>query len=209
MKNTVPHQNAHLHSQNPSPACGETGYPKGGRRDENPVPIPLDHKSLPISTVEEIAEKTKKNPSPACGRTGSPKGGRRDEKPVPIPLGHRPLPILRREKTFLKTANNPSSRLRKEVSRSDGGGQKRLSVLLGGPSNHTAWRGQCLSRLVRCQSQILHGKIPSPACGGRWPKAGRGDKKPGFIPLGEPSNHTAWRTQHLRRLAGPATMPLG
>ena len=122
MKNTAPHQNAHLHSQNPSPACGETGSPKGGRRDENPMPIPL---------------------------------------------GHRPLPILRREKTFLKTANNPSSRLREEVSRSDGGGQKRLSVLLGGPSNHTAWRGQCLSRLVRCQSQILHGKIPSPACGGR------------------------------------------
>ena len=124
MKNTVPHQNAHLHSQNPSPACGETGYPKGGRRDENPVPIPLDHKSLPISTVEKTAETTKKNPSPACGRTGSPKGGRRDEKPVLIPLGHRPLSILRREKTFLKTANNPSSRLREEVSRSDGGGQK-------------------------------------------------------------------------------------
>ena len=79
MKNTAPHQNAHLHSQKPSPACGETGSPKGGRRDENPMPIPL---------------------------------------------GHRPLPIVRREKTFLKTANNPSSRLREEVSRSDGGGQK-------------------------------------------------------------------------------------
>ena len=165
MKNTAPHQNAHLHSQNPSPACGETGYPKGRRRDE---------------------------------------------KPVLIPLGHRPLSILRREKTFLKTANNPSSRLREEVSRSDGGGQKRLSVLLGGPSNHTAWRGQCLSRLVRYQSQILHGKIPSPACGGRWPKAGRGgEKKPGFIPLGGPSNHAAWRAQQSRRLAGPAITPLG
>ena len=76
------------------------------------------------------------------------------------------------------------------------------------PGNHAAWRGQCLSRLVRCQSQILHGKIPSPACGGRWPKAGRGDKKPGFIPLGEPSNCAAWRAQHLRRLANPATTPL-
>ena len=172
MKNTAPHQNAHLHSKNPSPACGETGYPKGERRDDTPTPIPL---------------------------------------------GHRPLPILRREKTFLKTANNPSSRLREEVSRSDGGGQKRLSVLLGGPSNHTAWRGQRLPRLVRCQSQILHGKIPSPACGRRWPKAGRGIKNqdlsrltnPATTPLGEPSNHVAWRAQQPRRLASPATAPLG
>ena len=189
MKNTVPHQNAHLHSQNPSPACGETGSPKGGRRDENPMPIPL---------------------------------------------GHRPLPILRREKTFLKTANNPSSRLREEVSRSDGGGQKRLSVLLGGPSNHTAWRGQCLSRLVRCQSQILHGKIPSPACGGRGsheknariffmgtreggrrPEGGIKNQdlsrlaNPATAPLGEPSNYAAWRTQQPCRLANPAITPLG
>ena len=39
-------------------------------------------------------------------------------------------------------------------------------------------------------------RIPSPACGGRWPQAGRGNIKPAFIPLG---GHP--QTQHLSRLA--------
>ena len=189
MKNTAPHQNAHLHNKNPSPACGETGSPKGGRRDENPVLIPLDHKFLPISTVEKIAEKTKKNPSPACGRGGGVRAFVRRTNPATAPLGE---------------SSNHAAWRTQQPSRLAG----PATTPLGEPSNYAAWRGQCLSRLVRCQSQILHGKIPSPACGGRWPKAGRGDKKPGFIPLGGPSNHTTWRTQQLHRLADPATTPL-
>ena len=45
---------------------------------------------------------------------------------------------------------------------------------------------------------------------GRWPKAGRGDKKPGFIPPAAARRvKTAWRrAQHLRRLAGRITTPL-
>ena len=37
-----------------------------------------------------------------------------------------------------------------------------MFILLGGCS-----RGQCSPRLARTQSRIVHGKIPSPACGGR------------------------------------------
>ena len=162
MKNTAPHQNAHLHSQNPSPTYGETGSPKGGRRDKNPMPIPL---------------------------------------------GHRPLPILRREKTFLKTANNPSSRLREEVSRSDGGGQKRLSVLLGGPSNHTAcgasvYPAWCVANPKFCTEKSLP---PLAGEGGRRPEGG--DKKPGFIPLGGPSNCAAWRAQQPHPYPTPHDHP--
>ena len=87
MKNTAPRQNAHLHSKNPSPACGRTGYPKGGRRDEKPALIPLDHKYLPISIVEKTAEKTKKNPSPACGRGGGVRAFVRRTNPAFTPLG--------------------------------------------------------------------------------------------------------------------------
>ena len=87
MKNTAPRQNAHLHSKNPSPACGETGSPKGGRRDENPALIPLDPKYLPISTVEKTAENTKKKPSPACGRGVGVRAFVRRTNPATTPLG--------------------------------------------------------------------------------------------------------------------------
>ena len=62
-------------------------------------------------------------------------------------------------------------------------------------------RTQCSPRLARTQSRIVHGKIPSPACGGRGSheknariffmgtrEGGRrpegGNTKPAFIPLG-------------------------
>ena len=144
MKNKAPHQNAHLHNKNPSPACGRGVGVRAFVCRTNPAFTPLGGPS-----------------NRAAWRTQQP---RRLANPAFIPLGES--------------------------------------------SNRAAWRGQCLSRLVRCQSQILHGKIPSPACGRRWPKAGRGDKKPGFIPLGGPSNHAAWRVQQPRRLTGPATTSL-
>ena len=74
-------------------------------------------------------------------------------------------------------------------------------------------RGQCSPRLARTQSRIVHGKIPSPACGGRGSheknariffmgtrEGGRrpegGNTNPMFTPLdGHP------QTQHLSRLA--------
>ena len=66
-------------------------------------------------------------------------------------------------------------------------------------------RTQCLSAWRAAQSRIVHGKIPSPACGGRWPQAGRGGiKNQDFSP---------WRpslAQYLSRLAArPVFIPLG
>ena len=185
MKNTAPRQNAHLHSKNPSPACKGTGYPKGGRRDENPVLIPLDHKSLPISTVEKTAETTKKNPSPACGRTGSPKGGRRDENPVLIPLDHKSLPISTVEKIAEKTKRNPSPACGR------GGGVRAFvrrtnpaTTPLGEASVYPAW---CVANLKFCTEKSLP------------PLAGEGGRRPeGGI-----------KNQDLSRLANPATTPLG
>ena len=82
-----------------------------------------------------------------------------------------------------------------------------MFILLGGCS-----RGQYSSRLARIQSRIVHGKIPSPACGGRGSheknariffmgtrEGGRrpegGNTKLAFIPLGSCS-----QTQYSSRL---------
>ena len=71
-----------------------------------------------------------------------------------------------------------------------------MFILLGGCS-----RGQCSPRLARTQSRIVHGKIPSPACGG-WgshEKNARiffmGTREGGRRPEGGIQN------QHLPRLA--------
>ncbi len=63
-------------------------------------------------------------------------------------------------------------------------------ILFGGCS-----RGQCSPCLARTQSLIVHGKIPSPACGGRWPQAGRGEYKTSIYP--------AWQL-----LTNPVFIPL-
>ena len=57
-----------------------------------------------------------------------------------------------------------------------------------------AWRSQYLRRLAR--------NIPSPACGGRCPKGGRGDKNPALTPLEEPGIYAAWHDIPSPRLRG-------
>ena len=60
------------------------------------------------------------------------------------------------------------------------------------PSIHPAWR---------LSNSAFRKKIPSPACGGRWPKAGRGNKNPAFISFP--------KTQYLSRLTSLVFSPLG
>ncbi|EHM53804.1 hypothetical protein HMPREF9080_01614 [Cardiobacterium valvarum F0432] len=51
-----------------------------------------------------------------------------------------------------------------------------MHIPLGGTSIYAAWH-----------------EIPSPACGGRWPEAGRGENKnPALTPLSKPSIYAAW-----------------
>ncbi len=95
-----------------------------------------------------------------------------------------------------------------------------MFILLSGCS-----RGQYSSRLARIQSRIVHGKIPSPACGGRgshekkcshffhgypgrWPQAGRGGIRNQHLSrlaaAYKPSIYPAWPLP-----ANPAFIPLG
>ena len=106
--------------------------------------------------------------------------------PAFIPLGaHQILNLVRKE---------PLPPLAGEGGRRPEGGNTNLVFIpLGGCS-----RGQCSPRLARTQSRIVHGKIPSPACGGRWPKAGRGEYKPCVYPVWRPALP-----------ANPAFIPLG
>ena len=134
---------------------------------------------------------------------GAREGGRRPEggntKPGFIPLGGRPqTPYLSRLAATHKLSIHPAWRpLTNPV----------FIPLVGHP------QAQYLSRLARTQSRIVHGKIPSPACGGRGSheknariffmgtrEGGRrpegGNTKPAFIPLGGCS-----KTQYSSRLA--------
>ena len=138
-----------------------------------------------------------KIPSPACGGRGSHEknariffmgtreGGRRLEggntKPGFIPLGGRPqTPYLSRLAATHKLSIHPAWRPLTNP----------VFIPLGGHS-----QAQYLSRLARIQSRIVHGKIPSPACGGRWPQAGRGEYKTSVYP--------AWQSP-----INPALIPL-
>ena len=147
---------------------------------------------------------------------GAREGGRRPEggntKPGFIPLGGRPqTPYLSRLAATHKLSIHPAWRpLTNPV----------FIPLVGHP------QAQYLSSLARTQSRIVHGKIPSPACGGRGSheknariffmgtrEGGRrpegGNKNPAFMPLGGSSIYAAWQAQYLHRLAGPAVTPLG
>ena len=90
-------------------------------------------------------------------------------------------------------------------------------ILFGGCS-----RGQCSPRLARTQSLIVHGKIPSPACGGRGSheknariffmgtrEGGRrpegGNTKLAFIPLGSCSQ--TQYSSHLTTARKPGVYP--
>ncbi len=125
-----------------------------------------------------------KIPSPACGGRGSHEknariffmgtreGGRRLEggntKPGFIPLGGRPqTPYLSRLAATHKLSIHPAWRPLTNP----------VFIPLGGHS-----QAQYLSRLARTQSRIVHGKIPSPACGVRWPQTGRGEYKTSVYP---------------------------
>ena len=147
-----------------------------------------------------------KNPSPACGRGVGVRAFLRRTNPATAPLGE------------------PSNRAAWRTQQ-----PSRLAAPattpLGEASVYPAW---CVANLKFCTEKSLP---PLAGEGGRRPEGG--DKKPGFIPLGgpsnhaawwpqqphclanpattllgEPSNHAAWRTQQPRRLAGPATTPL-
>ena len=68
--------------------------------------------------------------------------------------------------------------------------------------------GICINHTVlkRISSKkIFRTVVPLAGEGGRRPEGG--DKKPGFIPLGEPSVFAAWRAQCLCRLAGQRRTP--
>ena len=92
------------------------------------------------------------------------------------PSGHRYLPISQSKKIFLKTADNPSSRLREEVSRSDGGGQKtpvcpacvrfvlRTNALTPAPLPQA---GEGILFVFQLFLQLLRWQIPMHLCGKR------------------------------------------
>ena len=166
-----------------------------------------------------------------------------------IPLGGRPrtqyLPRLARTKSRTLYGKNPFPRLRGKVAEGRKGGYK--------PSVYPAWqlltspvfiplgsysRAPCLSRLAATHEPRVYPawraqnpepcteRIPSPACGGRWTQAGRGEYKPSvypvwllpanpvFIPLGgRPRNQhlsclvVSTNTMTLRRKENVETLP--
>ena len=180
-------QSRMVHGKIPSPACGGRGSHEknariffmgtreGGRRPEGGNTklafIPLGS----CSQTQYSSRLTTTHKPSICPAWRLP------TSPVFIPLGgHSQTQRLSRLPVARKLSVYPAWRLSASSAFIPLGGYPRaqdLSRLAAAhePSIYPAWRAP--------NPEPCTERIPSPACGGRWPQAGRGNTKPGFIPL--------------------------
>ena len=149
----------------PSPACGGR-WPEAGRGETaNSTTIPLDGTNpinTPLNATAPAAD-TETIPSPACGGRRPEAGRGETANPANIPPDAATKPTADTEKPLpygggggVGAADNPAAVTNTSTTPLDGANPVNTPLNATAPAADTE-------------------TIPSPACGGRWPEAGRGE----------------------------------